>query len=169
MKRFALAIMSFLCAGCSATYAWKEGAARPRLPGRSVYVAVPENGRFDKTVYEASGNQTADAIVAAIRPRVERVVRASSPEPAEDAVKKAKADGLAYVVYPTILHWEDRSTEWSSKPDRIEIRLEVVDVSSGAVVTSDSFTGKSKWATFGGDHPQDLLVAPLNDFMATLF
>ncbi|NCF25983.1 MAG: DUF4823 domain-containing protein [Gammaproteobacteria bacterium] len=42
-------------------------------------------------------------------------------------------------------------------------------MSTGEVIDSALIDGKSKWATFGGDHPQDLLEKPLADYARSLF
>ena len=84
----------------------------------------------------------------------------------EDA---AKASGATYLVAPEILHWEDRATEWSGKPDRVDVDIRVIAPTSGAVIASSVISGKSKWATFGGDHPQDLLPEPVDEYVGTLF
>jgi Domain of unknown function (DUF4823) len=36
-------------------------------------------------------------------------------------------------------------------------------------VASTLISGQSKWATFGGDHPQDLLPEPLNSYVESLY
>jgi hypothetical protein len=165
-------IWSAACtAGCSSSLEWsKEPEAIAGLTGRAleVYVAVPANGVFENAVYADSGRLTAAAVEAAFRPKAQRVICGSEPETADSAVEKARAQGCNLVVFPTILHWEDRNTEWSGKPDRIEVRLDLVDVSTGDVLDTTTFTGASSWATFGGDHPQDLLQEPLEQYASVV-
>jgi hypothetical protein len=36
-------------------------------------------------------------------------------------------------------------------------------------LSSVVLTGRNKWATFGGDHPQDLLAVPLRKYVASLY
>ena len=76
-----------------------------------------------------------------------------------------------YFVKPVILswEWEDRATEWSGKADRIEIQLIIYDVVTKKERANSSYTGKSKWATFGGDHRQDLLPEPTNSCVNSLY
>jgi len=59
----------------------------------------------------------------------------------------------AYYVASEILHWEDRATEWSGLPDKIEIKVIIYDTKSGREISSAVLSGRSKWTTFGGDHP----------------
>jgi hypothetical protein len=73
------------------------------------------------------------------------------------------------LVYPTILHWEDRATEWSGIPDRVEIKIEIIGATTGKGLDSAIIKGKSGLATFGGDHPQDLLPKPVEDYVSGLF
>ena len=74
-----------------------------------------------------------------------------------------------YFVEPRILHWEDRNTEWSGKPDRIEIQVTIFDTASKSELAKTSFTGKSKWGTLGGDHPQDLLTEPTSNYVEKMY
>ena len=68
-----------------------------------------------------------------------------------------------------ILHWEDRATQWSGKTDKITIKYSVYDTATGQVLASSVMSASSKWATFGGDHPQDLLPHPTQQFVDKLF
>jgi hypothetical protein len=74
-----------------------------------------------------------------------------------------------YLVYPTILHWEDRATEWSALPDRIEVKIDLIETATGKLLDSVVIRGKSGLATLGCDHPQDLLPKPVDEFVSTLF
>jgi hypothetical protein len=57
---------------------------------------------------------------------------------------------LSDMVYSTVLHWEDRATEWSGRPDRILLKKVVADAGSDNMISSVFIEGKSKWFTFGG-------------------
>ena len=73
------------------------------------------------------------------------------------------------MMYPTILHWEDRATEWNFLSDEIKIKIELIDVINGQVDETVFIVGESGIATLGGDHPQDLLGDPLEDYISKLF
>ncbi len=94
---------------------------------------------------------------------------ASKKESFSEALDSAKESGRDLVVYPTILHWEDRATEWSGIPDKADIKLVIADTKSGEIQSSVMIQGKSGIATFGGDHPQDLLPEPVNKYVDGLF
>ena len=63
----------------------------------------------------------------------------------------------------------DRATEWSARADKVEVQFEAVDVSSGRRIAKTIIKGRSGLATFGGDHPQDLLPEPIDEFVDQLF
>src|SRR3546814_3053484 len=74
-----------------------------------------------------------------------------------------------YLVYLKIHHWEERATEWSGKPDQIEVEIRLFDGRKGTLLASQIVKASSSWATLGGDHPQDLLIKPFNDYAAGIF
>jgi hypothetical protein len=47
--------------------------------------------------------------------------------------------------------------------------LVVIDLASGQPVSSATIDGTSGLATFGGDHPQDLLPEPIKKYVDQLF
>ncbi len=71
-------------------------------------------------------------------------------------------------VFAGLLPARATTTEWSGKKDVIEIQIAVVDAASGSALASSVISGKSQWATFGGDHPQDLLPEPLQAYVDSL-
>jgi len=94
---------------------------------------------------------------------------ANTHQPHEDALRFARGKNFIYLVYPTILHWEDRATEWSGKSDRVEVKIQVVDVKAGLPVETVLIKGRSGLGTLGGDHPQDLLPEPIEGFVSSLY
>lgn len=135
----------------------------------TIYVAKPLDGAFETRLYPGSGAMTAVAIYSALSPYADGVRLAGAHASRESDLAAARAEDFAYLLSSTILHWEERATEWSGRPDRISVRLELVDVASGEVVDRATITGRSRWATFGGDHPQDLLSEPLDSYSRALF
>jgi Domain of unknown function (DUF4823) len=156
-------------AGCTATYT-KDAVSVPGVVlQRSVVVAIatPGNGSYNTKEYTASGRSAAQAAQAAFAPFATRtnVVADCS---ALTCLRRSSADAVYFVV-PEILHWEDRATEWSGKKDKLEIKISVYGATGDAPVASSILSGKSKWATFGGDHPEDLLPALLKEYAQSLY
>jgi hypothetical protein len=161
---FALALIS----GCSAKYMHNDiSAPSAKLQsGKSLIIATPTNGRYSDDTYQASGEMTAAATRAAFA-RYSNNITVSQSCSDIGCLKNNGAFG--YYVVPEILHWEERATEWSGLPDRIEIKVTIYDGKTFETAASTIFSGKSKWATFGGDHPQDLLHEPMNSYIDSLY
>lgn len=135
----------------------------------SIYVVTPLDGSYDGTKYIGSGAEVARAFSTAFLKNGSDVVIGNFCESTLTAVEAAKSKGCAFVVIPTITRWEDRATEWSGIRDKMELFVKIVSVSDGSVVSSAEIKGKSRWATLGGDHPTDLLVKPVSEWVAGLY
>ena len=142
----------------------------PRLsPSDSFYIAVTRDGVYGSKPYPGSGLTTAQILLASLAKRARRVETGRAAESYDEALASARKSGYKYLVFPTILHWEDRATEWSGIPDRVEVKLELVDVSTGRTLDSGVIRGKSGLGTLGGDHPQDLLPKPVEEYVSKFF
>ena len=135
----------------------------------NAYVAVPRDGSYGSTNYPGSGAQVAQVIRSALLFHLTRVTEGGSWEDLDQALASAAAGGYRYLFFPTILHWEDRATEWNMKPDRVTVKIDVMEVASKKRLTSATINGKSGVVTMGGDHPQDLLPEPVANFIRQLF
>ena len=111
---------------------------------------------------------TGRAVEAAFSKKAKRVGMVRGCD-IDECLRAIDVQRYGYFVWPKILHWEERATEWSGKPDRIEIQITVYDARTKQQIAKSSYTGKSKWATFGGDHPQDLLPEPTNAYVSSLY
>lgn len=165
-----LAIAAAL-SGCADSHQWTpqpSGTTHLSATDR-VYISVPADGAYGSEVYSGSGRNTAQIIYASFA-RYSKAARVGHDAlDFDEALEAARHGGQDYLILPTIMHWEDRATEWSMIPDRAEVKIEVVRVLSGEVISSGIAKGKSGLATFGGDHPQDLLPEPIEAFVSTLY
>ncbi len=157
--------------GCTSTYELNNAvSANQKLkPGMSGYVAMAADGRFENNSYAGSGNKTALILVGVLKPRLEKIEIAPEVVSYEQSLAAAKKGDFDYLFLPKILHWEDRATEWSGKNDRVQIELRTVDVHTGETLDVGDFKGVSKWATFGGDVPEDLLKVPMTQYVNYLY
>lgn len=170
-KAVLVMLAGILLSGCSSKYrvdALNAPSTRLALQS-SFYVVLPRDASYGSEHYPGSGAMAANASMAALSRHAKKVEVADSAEDTGQALESAKKRGLAYVFEPMILHWEDRATEWSGKPDRITLKFTVYEVQSGQPLASTVTRASSKWGTFGGDHPQDLLPVPTQQFVNTLF
>jgi len=169
-QRILLALSFFLMISCASTY--KHSEVQPpsaRLDSsKGVLISIPEDGWYGEIRYHNSGSMTANAIRAAFSKNAKRAEITNECKE-DECLNDIDFDKYAYYVRPVILHWEDRATEWSGKSDQIEIQIIIFDAITKEELANASYTGKSKWATFGGDHPQDLLAEPTNEYVNNLY
>jgi len=168
MKTALMTALSLVLAACASTYTRQTvTATKSKLATTgSVLVAVPHDGAYGDASYPGSGSATANAVRAAFSRFSNNVQLASGCS--ELSCLQSNPEHFAYYVVPQVLHWEDRATEWSGKKDRIEVKITVYG-SDATPIASQIINGKSKWLTFGGDHPQDLLPEPINAYVASLY
>ena len=170
MRVIGFMIFAILFAGCSAKYQQSvlvEGNTK-LVRDKSVLILTPDNGFYESTEYVNSGNMTAMAIQESFARYTDSTKVVSN---CKDLVcmKASEKSVYDYYVIPEILHWEDRATEWSGKPDKIKVKLTIYDGQTDSELASTILSGTSKWATFGGDHPQDLLPEPVNEYIDSLY
>ena len=163
-------IAVILLAGCTATYNVNRGNDEgvQLAATKGVYIIIPDDGRYDGKPYANSGQMTASALEVEFSKYAAHVVM-SDKCALEACLVTLKDSKYGYLVEPNILHWEDRATEWSGKPDKISVKISVYELSSGDRLSQVIVDGKSKWATFGGDHPQDLLREPISNYVTSLY
>jgi len=169
MKYLYLVLALLLVTGCADKHKLiKSSDTSVKLETKKkVYVAVPKNGTFNNRTYKHSGKYVADAVLKAFSPYNTKVEIGQSYQSFDVAVSNAKA--YDYMIYSTILHWEDRATEWNGLPDRMSVKVDVIDTKTKQLISSVTVEGTSGLGTFGGDHPQDLLKAPLEEFANSLY
>jgi hypothetical protein len=168
--KYLLIISMLFTVGCASTYKTSESKPIDTKLDNSlgVLISIPKDGSFGNKQYPNSGRMTANAVSAAFVKNVS-LVDISEKCRGDVCLSEAQIIKYGYYVKPVILHWEDRNTEWSGKPDRIEIQLVIYDTVTRQIVASSSISGKSKWATFGGDHPQELLPEPVSVYVDSLY
>ncbi|CAJ1772923.1 hypothetical protein LMCDFJHI_00591 [Aeromonas salmonicida] len=170
MKPYLGALFSLLAVGYSSTYqqANVQTMTNKLDASQGVLISQPQDGSYETTQYQNSGQMTAQAIYTAFSKKAHRVEITTSCH-GDPCLTNIEPTQFRYYVKPVILHWEERATEWSGKPDVIEIQVVIYDTLSKKSIANSSFKGKSKWATFGGDHPQDLLPEPTEKYVNALY
>lgn len=170
--RVALVLLSVVVlAGCADTHQLMRAAGTtvPLSRQASAFIGVPTDGRYGEIHYPGSGALAAQAVAAAFSPYLSRTTVGVKTEELDSARQSAKRGGFTYLIYLDILHWEDRATEWSGRPDQASVKVSVIIADTGEVVDSAVVGGKSGLATFGGDRPEHLLPKPLADYASMLF
>jgi biopolymer transport protein ExbD len=174
MKNIFLVLSIFmLSVGCSAKYTTvqvNENSTIPKIErSKSVLISVPKDGHYAANQYVGSGKMTAMSVKSAFARYTNDIKISESCSEKPDCIAEAKNNQYYYLAYPEILQWEDRATEWSGLPDRIEIKITIFDTALNSEVDSVIIRGKSKWMTMGGDHPQDLLQSPISQYISKIY
>lgn len=171
MRLVSVALVVALLSACADTHQLlRTGREIPKLEkSKTVYVSLPKDGRYGQTVYSGSGQNTTQIVLMAFSQYAKKVESGYEYQTFEEALSAARKYGATYLVVPTILVWEDRATEWSGIPDKASIRITITDTGNAEAIDSVIINGKSGLATFGGDHPQDLLPKPVAEYVKSLF
>ena len=122
--------------------------------GTSIEVLTPTDGTFESEDYPGSGNTVAGKLTAALTPYY----------PGSAVVTSAPKGG--YSLRPQLLHWENRATEWSGRPDRVKVSLPLYR--DGKLIGSALVTANSSWWTLGGDQPDGLIDLPFAVYASML-
>ncbi len=170
MRITLIVIFVTIFSGCASTYEQNNLTVPTSklLKDQLIVISTPTNGFYGQKEYRESGNMTALAVRAAFV-RFSTTTTISTDCKELICLKNNNTEVFDYYVIPKILHWEDRNTEWSGRPDKIEILLSIYEGKTWKNLASTTISGKSSWATFGGDHPQDLLQEPLNSYIDSLY
>jgi len=169
---FAICIGLMCLTGCKSTYSETNVTTEPPpLLGNSsrIYVAVPFDASFKNQVALSSGKRTAETLFVAFNRYTRSVHMGKFPESASDALENARRFNAEYLVYPNIVKWEDRATEYSGVRDRLELKIDLVNLQDAKLAFSREISATGKWMTEGGDTPGDLLEQPIEEFVNALF
>ena len=161
--------LTILISGCSsATYEEPDYENGKKLEkSAQIYILAPQNGSFEGKEYSESSMEVVEAIRSAVSEYSKTPIIVKDCK-SISCVSNTSGESEIYYIVPEIIHWEDRATEWSGISDKIKIRLTVYNAKEKEI-SSTVFFGKSKWWTMGGDHPEDLLEKPINNYINTLY
>lgn len=167
-----LCLTGAFLAGCTSTYTEKNATNEPPPILRSssrVYVAIPFDASFKKNVAQGSGKATAQTFYAAFSRYIKGSFLGLGAESLDEALQSARGKNAEFLVYPNILKWEDRATEWTGMRDVLALKVDMIELSTSKVVFSREINARGKWITDGGDAPTDLLGEPAEQYVNALF
>lgn len=172
MKNLILVCAVFYLVGCASKASIEQNAAynNPNLSKAiSAYVSLPKDVAFGGRYFSGSGGSVSSIICAELQRYLVSVEEAGSVENFHDAMQQARSRGADYLFYPSIIHWQDRASEWEGRPDEVEIKITVVDLSNFKVVSAATIKDKSSLTVTGRGHPQDLLRKPVGNYIESIF
>ena len=127
LKSFLISTLALsLLSGCTSTYTYFElEPERYKLePRKGVLITIPKDGQFKHINYEGSGMITAKAVRHSFS-QYTHVSEIAANCDDDECLPYINSDKWAYYVVPTIVHWENRVSFASSKPDNIKIKLTI--------------------------------------------
>lgn len=167
---FIIFTIAFLSSCADTTELIKSGNESFKLtPENRVFVSVPSDGRYGNKAYHGSGANVTQMIMASFAKYTSNIETGYKFQTYEQALEYARKNNHEILIFPTILEWEDRATEWSGIPDKVSIKIALIHVGSGKTMGSAIIKGKSGLSTFGGDHPQDLLPEPIAEYAEAMY
>lgn len=171
VKKIMLVLITLFLAGCADKQQLiKLEDTNVKLDSnKSIYISIPKDGRYGNINYQGSGENTSQIILMSLSKYSNNIEIAHNYQSLKEALSYSIKKDFKYLVFPTILEWEDRATEWSGISDKASIKISVIEVKTGKIIDSVIIKGKSGLATFGGDHPQDLLPKPVDEYIHDLF
>ncbi len=171
IKKFAAMFIALFFVACADKHQLlKLGTTSVKLDStKSIYISISKDGRYGNINYQGSGENTSQIILMSLSKYSDNIEIANSYQSLKDALNYSIKKDFKYLVFPTILEWEDRATEWSGISDKASIKIRIIEVKTEKTLDSVIIKGKSGWATFGGDHPQDLLPKPVEEYILGLF
>ena len=164
---FALSV-AFLMSGCTASY--QGDFLRPQVamqPQTRILIVTPENGQYGDDEYLTSG----DDVTKALAKEMETYSKQISVIPTTVKIEDIRDEDLQnndYIFIPQILHWEDRATGWSFRPDRIKVNFNIYN-SNRELVNSYLITGRSAYIVWVSRQPNSLLKKPIRDMLESFF
>lgn len=107
-----------------------------------VSIQIPANATFKDslsensniTIYESSGEDTANAFRSAFEAKTESVVLIGNCS-GDECYASADNNGSKYLLLLDLVHWEERSTNWSGKPDRLTVLASIYDLAAGSTIS----------------------------------
>lgn len=173
MKLLAALFVILIISGCESVGQIrlnKDASWQKLNPSGSAYILFTEDAMYGSKQCTGSGSAITQLISSDFQKHLNTVkVSNIIGEKQEEGLKKAKAEGFTYLVDSKILLWENRPTEWSGMWDRIELKMNIVDVNSENLIDSVIIKGHGTWVTFGGYHPQNIVDKEINKYVASLF
>lgn len=137
--------------------------------GEHVFIALPKDGSFGEHHYKESGNYVQQYFFDNFlhyTDYVENATKILSLEDAKEEARKQKADIL---IYPVIVHWEDRNTYWSGLRDKVRINVIVYSLSNDKTLDKSSLYATNSRFTYINARPENRLKTIINPYVKQLY
>jgi len=164
MRRFAAVLAMLLLAACGRG-TLQVDTALPRAdysPSEKVRVMLPPPGKQS----EEGGRSVSGRIVQVLQ-QTHADVQLLPTTDAGSALADARSAQAAYLIEPAITAWSQGQAP-PFTADHLTVRMELVNVTSGAVVSAVTFDNTSSLFSVSDAPPQNLLDARFDEAVRTL-
>jgi hypothetical protein len=167
---FGLFITLFVIS-CTTTHSVKSESPEKITLDRNkvIYLNLPRDGRYKGTVYRGSAKTYQELLEINIENYASRIVLGKEYENINACRNTAKNNNADYLLYSTIINWEDRATAWSGRADTLAIKVEIIELKTGKKVYDAELFGKGKNLTLSSGSPEDLLPGLFEELMKAIF
>ncbi len=169
MTKSGLLFLSISLSACTAKYDVVRHENNHLSTSDSYFVSNPKDGKYETNNYVNSGKMTRDAFYNELTRLGIKVGKDKNILGKEASLVNAKQKGFDVLIFLTILHWEDRATEWSGLRDSAKIKLELVDIETDSTIDNSVLDLVGTWWTLGGLHPQDMVNETVGEYFQQLF
>jgi hypothetical protein len=174
MKKIIIPFLFFgILTSCTSTYNIRKASSN--LDERivlnrdaKIMITVPEDAFYGQKSYQNSGKMTSYAIRDALQ-EYTRNLQVISQYQNILGISDEVISSYDYIFVPNIRKWIDYATEWSGRRDVLEVEILIYDCHSKKPIQSVIIYGRSRFVSFGGDHPQDLLNEPIETYIGSIF
>ena len=172
MKKIISTLLLFTAAilmnGCTASYQSEFMTPQTYMQNQaSILIVTPENGRYETIEYPSSGIDVASTLAQELGKYSSKIATIPTPVTIND-IGDDVLQQYNYVFIPQILHWEDRATGWSFRPDRIEILFEIYN-NKRELIDAYRIKGRSAYVVWVSKQPKSLLPRPIRTMCEDLF
>lgn len=161
-------LIAMLATGCTASYqnGFMQNTSHQYVPSR-ILLITPANGTFEGSEYPTSGNDVITILTKELNKYTQSISTIPTPVPVQN-LDDNTLQQFDYIIAPEIIHWEDRLTGWSFKPDRIEIRFDIYD-NQRQLIDSYWVKARSAYIVWFSKQPKSLLPVPIRTMLKKMF
>lgn len=174
MKKLLFLISIIVLSGCSLNTVNFEENSKKISADKSVYVALPYDGSYNGKIYENSGKEVQQKIVADMMIKSKEVQFSKNSMSLDDNLHEAKSKKMDYLVYPQIEEWEDHYTRFSSQKDKVALTIEVYNAPNKELLNKAALLGtgdesgcKGNW--WANPPPECLLGKMMQKYLEDLY
>lgn len=168
MRLFLPLSLSIFLAGCATEAQHLQMTPTPLAQDSSFYVPLCADGNHEGHQQAASGLMTSQLLSAELTAHTQRVETGQREENLQTALISARERNLDYVAFPFILNWKNEATPMASVPDKVKVRIDIIDVASANVIDSIVLQQNTSKMATSKTPPQELLAEPLKEYVTTL-